>query len=206
MSILDPSAHTLVCRQTFLPSRYDLIHLVGRHASLVKFGMSTMSMQWHALSVIHNDGRDRVERKKFIKEVLYFRGITEMTEQFCNIQKDNQRSWCQTARTGMHLKKRRYNTQLSVEQIYSLTQAGFPVVSCDHERSIAAVRAALNVKISKQEAQHPPRWHTKPPLTWAVHGIGARVVLRGQGARLCAQNCMPTAITWIWTGIQPFIV
>lgn len=76
-----------------------------------------------------------------------------------------------------------------------LTQTGFPALVCDHERAIAAARTALNVKIPKQQSQRAPLWHTKPPLTPGVTGVGAWIVLRGQRARLWAQHRMSTAIT-----------
>lgn len=48
----------------FMPSRHDLIHLVGRHACVcceIGFASSVcVSMEWHALCVFHNHGWENV--------------------------------------------------------------------------------------------------------------------------------------------------
>lgn len=81
-----------------------------------------------------------------------------------------------------------------------LTKTGFSILVCYQERAVAAARAALNVEISKQQSQRAPLRHPKPPLTPGVTGVGLRIVLWGQRARLCAQQCVSTAITLNNTG------
>lgn len=78
--------------------------------------------------------------------------------------------------------------------VEKLTQLGLPILVCDHKGAIAAAWTVLDVKIPKQQSQQAAFWHTNPPLTPSVAGVGAWIVLRGQGARLCAQQCMSTAI------------
>lgn len=75
-----------------------------------------------------------------------------------------------------------------------LTQMGLPILVCDHKGAIAAAWTVLDVKIPKQELQHAAFWHTNPPFTPSVAGVGAWIVLRGQGAGLYALQCMSTAI------------
>lgn len=77
-----------------------------------------------------------------------------------------------------------------------LTQDGVSAPVCYHQRAVAAGWAALNVKVSKQQAQRAPLWHSEPPLTPGVARVGAGVVPRGQRAGLGAQHCVSAAIAW----------
>lgn len=64
-----------------------------------------------------------------------------------------------------------------------------------HDGAVAAVRTALDVKVSEQQPKRAALGHPEPPATPGVAGVGAGVVLRSQRAGLGALHCVSTAIT-----------
>lgn len=77
-----------------------------------------------------------------------------------------------------------------------LTQTQLSTLVCDHDGAVAAARAALHVKVSEQQAQRAALGHPQPPAAPGVTGVSARVVLRGQRARLGALHRVSAAIAW----------